>query len=117
MAGRIGSSQTMLIGNEGLPSSVVSNERLEMLQQQIQGSAHVSPSVTVEMHARRAQIRAGAVRRRSRLWRDHGIGSLFHEPVARASDTWPRTSDATSLACSMRKFRRPSRPTERPAAW
>src|SRR6266403_6024232 len=38
---RIGQLPDDLIGNEGLPSRVVSNERLEMLHQQIRRSAHV----------------------------------------------------------------------------
>src|SRR2546427_5164302 len=39
--GRIGQLPDDLIGNQGLPSRVVSNERLEMLQQQIRRNTHV----------------------------------------------------------------------------
>src|SRR5438093_12121526 len=39
--GRIGQLPDDLIGNQRLPSRVVSNERLEMLQQQIRRNTHV----------------------------------------------------------------------------
>src|SRR2546430_17037705 len=39
--GRIGQLPDDLIGNQGLPARVVSNERLEMLQQQIRRNTHV----------------------------------------------------------------------------
>src|SRR5712692_9568654 len=54
---RIGQLPDDLIGNEGLPWRIVSNERLKMLQQQIRRSTHV--------------------RRRSPLWRESRYRALL----------------------------------------
>src|SRR6267143_4694302 len=54
--GRIGQLPDDLIGNQGLPSRVVGNERLEMLLEQTRRRTHVSSLSPFGSTYRRAQI-------------------------------------------------------------
>src|SRR2546430_17708676 len=100
--GRIGQLPDDLIGNEGLPSRVVSNERLEMLEQQIRRNTHVDslrqegdalPAIPQRDGQATKSLMAGIT--------VSGASSMSQWPTP--VTTLPRTSDATSLACSMRK--------------
>src|SRR2546428_5463602 len=100
--GRIGQLPDDLIGNEGLPSRVVSNERLEMLEQQIRRNTHVS-SLRQEGDALPAVPQRDGEATKSVM-----AGITVAEAPSMGQwrtrvTTLPRTPDATSLACSMRK--------------
>src|SRR5439155_2655192 len=100
--GRIGQLPDDLIGNQGLPSRVVGNERLEMLQQQIRRNTHVN-SLRQEGDALPAVPQRGSQATKSLMAgiTVSGASSMSQWPTP--VTTLPRTSDATSFACSMRK--------------
>src|SRR5437870_13046057 len=78
--GRIWQLPDDLIGNQGLPSRVVSNERLEMLQQQIRRNTHVR---SLRHHFGSSAWRSGD---EVAYGGNYGIGRFLPEPVAHAGD-------------------------------
>src|SRR2546427_7705050 len=74
--GRIGQLPDDLIGNQGLPSRVVSNERLEMSQQQIRRNTHV--------HSLRHHFGSSAWRSGDEVayGGEHGIGGVLPQTPA-----------------------------------
>src|SRR5467141_2957225 len=100
--GRIGQLPDDLIGNEGLPSHVVSNERFEMLPQQIRRSAHVNslrhhldPRTACPDSRRRAPPARGGQAMKSLIARITVSGASSMSQWPTPVTTSPRTSDAT----------------------
>src|SRR3989442_15579423 len=100
--GRIGQLPDDLIGNEGLPSRVVSNERLEMLEQQIRRNTHVN-SLRQEGDALPAIPQRDGQATKSLMAVLTGSGASSMSPRPTPEPNLPRTYLATTMSMHPRK--------------